>query len=386
MWIGQAISEVGSSISALAFPLLALAITGSSVNAGLVATVGFLASLLGQIPSGHLADVLDKRKLLIASDLVRAGCLFAVTVMAATGWYRNEAMMALTALNSIAFALTGPSRVSALRTIVSDEELVEAAALMQGRGYAIQLLAPTVGGLLFAAGRALPFVTDGVSFLVSARFTARIEASLAPSSGAARPGFAMSFARGWNTVWTTRTLRWLALFSTSTNFTVSVLMYLVLLGNGASPEAARALGITLTVAGIAGLIGSAAAPWVQRRLALHQVIIASCLVRTLAVVPAILVDGLLTKSVAMIVVVFTSPIARAAFITTQMMIVPREILGTVTGATGLLATCAQPLAPVLAGVLLQFTTSTMTFAGLGAAFVLMAVGVSLPPSLRVRLA
>ncbi|HEX8305309.1 MAG TPA: MFS transporter [Jatrophihabitans sp.] len=386
MWIGQAISELGSSISVLAFPLLALAITGSSVDAGLIATVGFLASLLGQIPAGHLADTMDKRRLLIASDLVRAGCLFAVTAMVLTGWYRNEAMMGLTALNSVAYALTGPSQISALRTVVSDRELAEASALMQGRAYVIQLGAPTIGGLLFAAGRALPFVTDGASFLLSARFTARIEASLAPARGTDRRRFAISFARGWTTLWDTRVLRWLTLFGTSTNLTVSVLMYSVLLGNGASPQAARSLGITLTVAGIAGLLGSVAGPLVQRRLDLHQVLIASCLVRTLAVVPAVLVDGLLTKSLAMIVVVFTSPIARAAVSTAQMMVVPREILGSVSGATGLLATCAQPLAPLLAGALLQLTTASVTFTALGVAFALMAVGVSLPPSLRIRAA
>lgn len=386
MWIGQAISEIGSSISVLAFPLLALAITGSSINAGLVATVGFIASLLGQIPAGHLADTVDKRWLLIGSDLTRAGCLFAVTAMAVGGWYHNEVLMALTALNSIAYAVTGPSQISALRTVVSDQELAEASALIQGRAYAIQLGAPTVGGLLFAVSRALPFLADGISFLAAAGFTARISVSLAPDPAAERPGFALSFTRGWSTLWKTKILRWLTLFGTSTNLAVSVLMYSVLLGSGGSPETARALGITLTVAGLAGLLGSMAGPLAQRRLDLHQVLIISCLVRAAAVIPAVLVDDLAMRSLAMVVVVFTSPIARAAVSTAQLMVIPRNILGAVSGATGLVATCAQPLAPLLAGVLLQLTTSSMTFTLLGVAFTLMAIGVSLPPSLRIRAA
>ncbi len=386
MWIGQAISETGSSVSVLAFPLLALAITGSAINAGLVATVGFIASLLGQIPAGHLADTVDKRRLLIVSDLVRAACLFSVMAMALATWYRTDVMIVLTSLNTLAFAVTGPSQTSALRAVVSDQELAEASALLQGRSYAIQLLTPTIGGLLFAASRALPFVLDACTFLFSAGCTARIKTPLTPAPGAEQPRFAVSFARGWNTLWKTRILRWLTLYGTSTNLTVSVLMYSVVLGSGGSAAGVRRLGITLTVCGLAGLAGATAGPYVQRRLDLHHVLIASCAIRTLAMLPAVLIGGGLTQSIAMIIVVLTSPIARAAVSTAQLMSVPREILGSVSGATGLLATCAQPLAPIFAGLLLELTAGRVTFTVLAGAFAVMAVGLALPPSLRIRAA
>ena len=235
-----------------------------------------------------------------------------------------------------------------------------------------------------ALSRALPFFADALSFLFSAGCTARIDTSLAPQPSADRPRFAMSFATGWTILWRTRLLRWLTLFSTSTNLIVSVLVYSVLLGSGASGSAASGLGLTVTLAGLAGLLGATAAPWVQRRLLLHQVLICSCLARVLAVVPAILIDDRVSRSLAMVLVVFTSPIAGAATGTVRMMAVPREVLGTVSGAIGLLATCAQPLAPLIAGALLQLASSSTTFTALGIGFLLMAIGVAIPPSLRVK--
>ncbi len=386
MWIGQAVSEAGTTISSLAFPLLTLAMTGSALNAGLIATVSFLASLVGQVPAGHLADVVNKRVLLIGSDLVRAGCLFGVGAMALGDWYRSDLMTTLTALNMAAFAIATPANTATMRAVVSDRELAEASALVQGRAYAVSLVAPTVGGFLFALGRMLPFVTDGLTFLFSAACTARIRASLAPLHAAERPRFRMSFARGWSVLWQTRMLRWATLFGTSTNLVVSMLIFSVMLGSGASGTAASQLGLTITAAGLAGLLGSMAGPFVQRRLLLHHVVICSCLIRTLAVLPAVLAPGPLTRSLAMVVVVFTSPVVGAAMSTARLMFTPRDVLGAVTGATGLLATCAQPLAPILAGLLLHLTSGSVTFAVLDGCFLAMAVGVAMPPSLRVSAA
>jgi sugar phosphate permease len=112
--------------------------------------------------------------------------------------------------------------------------------------------------------------------------------------------------------------------------------------------------------------------------------IASCLIRTLAVIPAVLFDSQATRSLAMIIVIFTSPIVGAAMGTARLLAVPREVIGTVSGASGLLATCAQPLAPLAAGILLETVSRSTTFTVLGACFIAMALAMALPPSLRVR--
>ncbi|HTZ44324.1 MAG TPA: MFS transporter [Jatrophihabitans sp.] len=346
-----------------------------------------VAAGLRELAAGTGAtDTVDKRVLLIGTDLVRAVCLATVAAMAIAGWYRTDAMIVLTALNMAAFAVTGPSQYSALRTVVTETELAEATALMQGRSYAVDLFAPTVGGFLFALSRALPFAADAASFLFSAGCTARIRATLAPPPGTERVRFRVSFARGWQLLWQHRLLRYSTLFSTTTNLVVSVLVYAVLLGSGGSGAAASGLGLTVTLAGLAGMLGAAAGPFAQRRLLLSQVLTGSCLVRTLAVLPAVMLDDPVVRSLAMIVVVFTSPVAGAAMSTARMLAIPRELLGTVSGASGLLATCAQPLAPLAAGLLIETVGNRIQFGILGGCFLLMAMAVAVPASLRVSAA
>jgi MFS family permease len=61
LWVGQVVSELGANVSAIAFPLLVLATTGSPVRAGIVAAAGNLPELVLAVPAGALVDRWDQR-------------------------------------------------------------------------------------------------------------------------------------------------------------------------------------------------------------------------------------------------------------------------------------------------------------------------------------
>jgi hypothetical protein len=63
--------------------------------------------------------------------------------------------------------LFGPAQIGALRAVVPRRRLPAATAAQTGRQAAVQLAGPPLGGALFAAARALPFVVDGVSYAFS---------------------------------------------------------------------------------------------------------------------------------------------------------------------------------------------------------------------------
>src|SRR5829696_5538461 len=80
LWIGQAVSALGSNISLTAYPLLVLALTGSAASAGLV---GFLAALpyaLLQLPAGAYVDRWDRRRVMLISDAIRGAVLVVVCI------------------------------------------------------------------------------------------------------------------------------------------------------------------------------------------------------------------------------------------------------------------------------------------------------------------
>ena len=72
LWIGQLLSDTGTEIGMLAYPLLVLALTHSAVLAGLVGTARAIALMCLQLPAGALSDRFDRRLTMIICDIVRA--------------------------------------------------------------------------------------------------------------------------------------------------------------------------------------------------------------------------------------------------------------------------------------------------------------------------
>src|SRR5438128_297666 len=72
LWSGHIVSAIGSEVSLLAFPLLALAITQSPAQAGLMAALRGLPYALFCLPAGALIDRWDRKRVMIICDSGRA--------------------------------------------------------------------------------------------------------------------------------------------------------------------------------------------------------------------------------------------------------------------------------------------------------------------------
>src|SRR3954454_1349 len=68
-WTGEALSNLGTRTSTIAYPLLALSLTGSPALAGFVGSARLLPYFLFSLPVGALVDRLDRRRLMIACDI-----------------------------------------------------------------------------------------------------------------------------------------------------------------------------------------------------------------------------------------------------------------------------------------------------------------------------
>ena len=85
-WAAQSISQLGSQISALALPLVAIvALDASPFAVAALATVEFLPFLLFALPAGVWVDRLPRRPIMIPADVARAVALGSVAVSAALG-------------------------------------------------------------------------------------------------------------------------------------------------------------------------------------------------------------------------------------------------------------------------------------------------------------
>lgn len=352
LWVGQMASELGSSVSAVAMPLLALAVTGSPVLAGTLATISFVAMTLAAMPAGYVADRYDGRRVMVLCDAVRLAAIALVALGVVLGFVSIWLLFAVGALCSVADMVFGPAAARALRAIVARDDVPEAVAVTEARSYGADLVGPSAGGLLFAAGRAVPFVFDAISFAVSLACTLRLRTRLAPDEpegGALR--FLPGVAAGWRHVRRDAFLLSSTVYSTVMNVAVSTLMFVLILGEGDSAGGAVVVGAALSLAAGAGMLGSMVAPVVQRRFGLRPVLVGVALARTAFVLAAALTGSAIALAVALASVVLLSPVVGAVMATARMLLVPEAIFGRVTGTTSFVSSVLQPAAPLLAGLL-----------------------------------
>ena len=382
LWIGQMASELGSSVSAVAMPLLALAITGSPVLAGTLATISFAAMTLSAMPAGYVADRFDGRRIMVLCDGVRLAALALVALSVAFGFASIWLLLAVGAITSVADMIFGPAVARALRAIVAREDVPEAVAVTEARSYGADLVGPSAGGLLFAAGRTVPFVFDAISFAVSLACTLRLRTRLAPDAPAGGTlRFLPGVAAGWRHVRRDAFLLSSTAYSTVMNVAVSTLMFVLILGTGDSADGAVVVGAALSLAAAAGMLGSIAAPVVQRRFGLRPVLVGVALARTAVVLAAALTGSAIAIALALASVVLLSPLVGAVMATARLLLVPEEIFGRVTGTTSFISSVLQPLAPLLAGVLIAALTQQAGLLVIAAAFAAVTVLAVLIPGL-----
>src|SRR5215472_4641059 len=85
LWGGQALSDIGGEVSLLAYPLLVLAFTHSPAQAGFVAALRAAPAIVLSLPAGALVDLWDRRRVMLACDLVRALSIISIPVAAVFG-------------------------------------------------------------------------------------------------------------------------------------------------------------------------------------------------------------------------------------------------------------------------------------------------------------
>ena len=188
LWVAQAISLVGDWFTLIA---LAVLVSRRSAGSGLAVSGLLLAQLIPAVAmgpvAGILADRFDRRRLLILTDLVRAGLLVLFIPAAAAGalpW-----MYVLACLHFGVSALFEPARSALMPDLVEPGELVAASTLSSVTWSVMAALGGIVGGSIVSAiGVGAAFVVDALTFLASALVIASIPPSprAEPRPGAAR--------------------------------------------------------------------------------------------------------------------------------------------------------------------------------------------------------
>jgi DHA3 family macrolide efflux protein-like MFS transporter len=184
LWLAHLGSVVGDGLHAIAITWLVFETLGGGPQAlAALGIASLIPSLALGILSGTIVDRLDRRRVMVGSDLTRAGLVAVLAVFVASGSATVPIVIALGMALTLAALFFYPARNSVLPAYVAQEELVPANALMQATFQASLLLMPAIGGVLFVAiGPVGLLLIDAASFVWSAAVISRL------TPGPALPG------------------------------------------------------------------------------------------------------------------------------------------------------------------------------------------------------
>ncbi len=188
LWSGQVVNGVGNQITRIALPYQVYVITGSTLAIAALTFFQLIPILLFALGAGSLADAVDRRRLLMATQVGLAACSLALFLLALGGAPPVAALFAVAFVAAGLSAVDQPARSSAIPRLVPPERLPSAIALNQLNFQMASIVGPAFGGILIATvGLAGAYAVDLASFIAS--FVALLAIHPLPPIGVVtRPG------------------------------------------------------------------------------------------------------------------------------------------------------------------------------------------------------
>ena len=166
LWTGQLVSTIGSSLTDLAAGILIFERTHSALAVGLMLMATAIPSLLVGLVAGVFVDRFDRKKIMIASDLIRAGLVISIPFLI---------QIDILLLYVVVLIASGvkqffdPAEQSVLPDVASEEELAAANAFLSISSFGSTAVGFAAAGFLASTGDLkLAFYVDGLTFIVSA--------------------------------------------------------------------------------------------------------------------------------------------------------------------------------------------------------------------------
>jgi MFS family permease len=372
LWAAETVSQLGSQVSGLALPLVAVIVLDvSAFKVALLGVIEMAPFILISLPAGVWVDRLRRKPILVTADAGRALLLASVPL---AYWLD---MLTIWQLYVVGFAfgvLTvffDVSYQSYLPSLVSSEQLIEGNSKLEVSRSGAQLAGPGLAGVLVEAVKAPgAIVVDAVSFVLSAFFLFRIKAEEQAPTQAERqagPGMKAEVAEGLRWVFGNRYLRWIAASTATFNFfgnmIFAVFLVFAVRELGLRPGV---IGLVLAISNIGYLAGALLANRLSRRFGVGPTIVigaaGSMSLLLLAAAPSSNPIPFLIASQA--ISSMGVPIYNITQLSYRQAITPRRIQGRMNSVMRFIVWGVMPLGALLGGAIASwFSLRTAIWVG-----------------------
>jgi MFS family permease len=294
LFVGNSVSLLGSSVTTVALPLVAVvALHASAVDMGVLGAAGFLPHLVLGLPAGVWVDRLPYKRILVLADFGQVALIGSVPLAAAFGVLSLAQLYVVVVLAGVCALFDAVAGQSFTPMLVPREQLLSANSALMLTSSTVNVTGSALGtGLVALLAAPLAMAVDAASFLVAALCKLRITVPGVPVAvrhkadlfGGLRIAFAHPVLRP---VTIAATLG--ALGGQMQNTVLALYLIRVL---GFSPWL---VGIFVTVAGVAGMLGALVTPTITRRLGPGRTFVLGMLVSSLAGLVLVVGPALLSQ-------------------------------------------------------------------------------------------
>lgn len=273
---GQTTSQLGSQVSAVAIPLLAVLDLGASAfEVGLVSAASTVAFALIGLPAGAWVDRMHRRPILIASDIARALLLATIPLAALLGVLGIAQLIVVSLLVGAARVFFDVGYQSYIPSVIGRDRVLAGNSAMETLRASGQVAGPGIGGFLVALiGAASVVLVQSVTFAASALslFAIRTRETTLPVP-AVRPRLRTDIAEGLRFVLGNPILRASALASAGGNFAFAIASAVTIIFAARTLELpAPVIGLVFAAGSVTVIAGAALTPRVARRFGSARII------------------------------------------------------------------------------------------------------------------
>lgn len=381
---GQTLSSLGAAFTRFALPLLVFHLTGSSVNLALTVAATFLPVVLFGLPIGVWVDRVDRKRLMIATDIGRALVIMWLPLLAVFDRLAVEWIYAVAFVNSLLAMIFETSQFSAIVNLVPREGLVSANGRLQASYSITAILGSVLGGLLIAV---LPLpallLGDALSYLASAGALMLIRRRFNRDDERARQHQSLEteLLAGIRFVRDQPVLLSLALMLTLINFVGSTPgAQLVLFAKHRLEASDTEVGLLYAAGGAGAVLLSLLASRLRQRWSFSRVALGALMGQGLTLITFAAVSWHWGAMLLWALAIGLETLFNVTITSLAQRVIPDHLMGRVISVLRVIAWSAIPLGTMLGGIVIAWTGQiALTFTLIGALVFLIALAFSFTP-------
>ena len=227
LWAGSMISQIGGGLTSFGLGVYIFQQTGSAARMALVTLLGFLPTLLLSVPAGVLADMFDRRVLMMIGDGFSATGILYILLCIYSGGASLWQICLGVFVSAFFSALLEPAFKATITDLLTPEEYTRASGLTSLASSARYLVSPMIAGLLLVYHDIrLLLIIDICTFFVTLAATAVVRRGLAPGRTENRENFSKNLREGWRAIHVRKGVFQLILISSVMTMFIGVLQVL----------------------------------------------------------------------------------------------------------------------------------------------------------------